>query len=333
MNPQRIMDLANAFYGSCVLFRAVDAGVFNHLARTGGDRVGPLAEALGLHPRAARLLLDACVALDLLVKDGDTYQNSAEAAVFLVSGAPGDLSSALRYNRDVYPLWGRLDAFLQSGTPVERPEMHLGEDPERTRTFVEAMHGRAMAIGRAVIPSLPLRGNEQILDLGGGSGAYSILAAKAHPEVRATVLDLPDIVAVAKPLIEKEGLGDRIACHADDYHTSEYPGDNDAVFLFGMLHQESPESIRRILKQAHASLRPGGWVAVLDLMTDATRCRPPFSALFALNMALTADHGWVFSDDDLREWSDAAGFVDFTCRPVPPPMPHWLAEARKPPAS
>jgi hypothetical protein len=68
----------------------------------------------------------------------------------------------------------------------------------------------------------------------------------------------------------------------------------------------------------------------MDLMTDATRTRPAFSALFALNMALTAEHGWVFSDADLRGWLERAGFVDVAIGPLPPPMPHWLATARKP---
>ena len=55
-----------------------------------------------------------------------------------------------------------------------------------------------------------------------------------------------------------------------------------------------------------------------------------FSALFALNMALTTPHGWVFSEDELKAWLMEAGFSDFNCRPLPPPMPHWLATARRP---
>ena len=150
MNPQRIMDMACAFYDACVLFRAVEAGVFAHLAQTGPAGAAEVASACRLNPRAARLLLDACAALELVEKDGDTYRNSPEAETFLVPGSPADLSGALAYNRDVYPLWGRLDEFLKTGRPVERPEVHLGGDPERTRAFVMAMHSRALAIGRDI---------------------------------------------------------------------------------------------------------------------------------------------------------------------------------------
>jgi len=53
------------------------------------------------------------------------------------------------------------------------------------------MHGRAMGIGQAVIPLLDLAGKKRLLDIGGGPGTYSVLIARAFPQVRCTVLDLP----------------------------------------------------------------------------------------------------------------------------------------------
>ncbi len=329
-NPQRLIDMASAYYASCILFTTSDLGVFACLAKRGTADAAQVAADCRLDAQATRLLLDAGVALELLVKDADGYRNTPASALFLVPGSPADMSAAIRYNRDVYPVWGQLTRMLQNGGPVERPQVHLGEDPERTRAFVMAMHGRAMAIGRAIVPMLELNEGDRILDLGGGSGAYAILAAQARPGVRCTVLDLPDVVAIAAEQVQAAGLDDRIDCLAGDYHLADYPAGMDVIHLFGVLHQESPQAISEILMKAYVALKPGGRLHVLDMMTDATRCRPLFSALFAVNMALTAEHGWVFSDADLREWCTAAGFVDFACRPVPPPMPHWLATARKP---
>ena len=98
--------------------------------------------------------------------------------MFLVPGAPGDLSGAIRYNRDVYTAWGRLAEMVRTGRPVERPEVHLGEDGERTRTFVLSMHGRALGIGRSVVPQLKLAGRKKLFDVGGGPGTYSVLIAQ-----------------------------------------------------------------------------------------------------------------------------------------------------------
>lgn len=329
MNPQLITDMASAFYQSCVLFTASDLGVFNRLAKHPDGRAEDIAAALELDPRGARLLLDACAALGLTEKHGDRYRNSPEAQTFLASGSPADLSGAIRYNRDVYAAWGNLRQLVRTGRPVERPETHLGDDAERTRAFVLSMHGRALGIGRAVIPLLDLSACKTLFDVGGGPGAYSVLAAQAYPGLQCTVLDLPEVVNIAAELIEEQNMSDRVKTRPGDYRTAEFPDGIDAVFFFGMLHQESPESIQSLMDRAYAALNPGGRVYVLDMMTDSTHTQPAFSALFAVNMALTTQDGWVFSSDELQGWMEHAGFRDFGVQPLPPPMPHWLAEAKK----
>ena len=329
-DPQRIIRMASAFYESCILFAATDLGVFARLAQSGTADVETLAAILPADPRGLRLLLDACVALKLLIKDGSNYRNAPDAAVFLVPGSPADLSGALRYNRDVYQAWGRLPTMVKTGAPVERPELHLGADPARTRTFVLSMHSRALGIGRAVIPQLDLRGCRRLLDVGGGPGTYSCLMAGANPSLHCTVLDLPAVAAIAAELIAQQGLAARVQTLGGDYRTTPFPTGNDAVTFFGVLHQESPESILALFRKAHAAMNPGGRIHVLDMMTDATRANPAFSALFAVNMALTTENGWVFADAEVREWLTAAGFRNCTVRPVGPSMPHWLASAHKP---
>jgi ubiquinone/menaquinone biosynthesis C-methylase UbiE len=329
MNPTRIVDMASAFYESCVLFAASDLEVFEKLAGLGEADLETVVSACGLDRRGGRILLDACVALELLEKKDGRYRNGPEAALFLVPGSPADLSGAIRYNRDVYGAWGRLKEMAVTGRPVEKPETHLGEDEERTRTFVLAMHGRALGIGRVVVPWLDLERRRKILDVGGGPGTYSVLIAQAHPEAECVVLDLPAVVKTGAELIGQAGLSGRVRTLAGDYHTASFPGANDAVLFFGVLHQENEAAIRDLLRRAYEALVPGGVIYVLDMMTDASRARPKFSALFSVNMALTTDHGWVFSEDDLAGWLAEAGFRDLSSRPLPPPMPHRLASARK----
>ena len=79
----------------------------------------------------------------------------------------------------------------------------------------------------------------------------------------------------------------------------------DEAILFGVPHQESPGAIAELLKRTYEALAPGGILYMMDMMTDATGAAPEFSALFAVNMALTTHHGWVFSDEQLRTWPPA----------------------------
>ena len=312
-----IVDLASAYYGSAVLFAALDCDVFAQVE----------AGTFDAAPRGMRLLADACVAEGLLEKRDGVYFNTPAGKAALVPGGPADLTKAIRYNRDVYPAWGRLAELARTGRPVERPEIHLGEDAARTKAFAASMFGRAMGIGRGIVPLLgKLEG--RVLDLAGGPGAYAILMAQANPQSTYVTVDLPAISAEAAGYVAQFGLAGRIECRAGDYHADEYEAAAyDVVTIFGALHQESPAQIVDILKRAHRALRPGGRIFVLDMMTDATHTAPKFSALFAVNMALTTENGWVFADTELKEWLREAGFKPGETRPVPPPMPHWLVDA------
>ena len=332
-NVQQIVELASAFYGSATLFAALDLGVFAAIAEAGAPvALEPLAEKLNASPRGLRLLLDACVATGILAKSADgLYSNTQAGGLALVPGGPADLSKAIRYNQDVYPAWGRLAQLARTGAPVEPPQLHLGDDPERTRRFALSMRGRALAIGRGVVPMIDFgKPQGRLLDLAGGPGTYAELLMKANPGWSCVTVDVPAVSAVARECVAQAGLMDRIECRAGDYHSDDYePAAYDAVTIFGALHQESPEQIRGILARAARALKDGGRIFVLDMMTDATHAAPAFSALFAVNMALTTENGWVFSDAELKGWLAEAGFTPGETRPVPPPMPHWLVSAVK----
>lgn len=317
---QEIVDLASAYYGSAVLFAAIDLDIFPKVESGEFDASG----------RGMRLLADACVAEGLLIKKSEgVYMNTPAGKAALLPGGPADLTKAIRYNRDVYPAWGRLADFARTGRPVERPSLHLGEDAARTKAFAAAMFGRAMGIGRGVVPMLGALGG-RVLDLAGGPGAYAILMCQANAGLSAVTVDLKAISAEAAAYVEQFGLSDRIECRAGDYHVDEYEqAAYDAVTIFGALHQESPEAIVAILGRAARALKKGGRVYVLDMMTDATRTAPKFSALFAVNMALTTENGWVFADGELKGWMREAGLSPEETRPAPPPMPHWLVTAVK----
>ena len=330
INPDNILNIACKFYDSAILFAALELDIFTTISGSDGMTVDEIASVKELDSRCCRLLLDGCVATGLLEKECDRYKNTSDSATFLVSGQPSDLSGAIKYNYDVYPAWGKLSDLVRTGSPVEPPELHLGDDAERTRRFVVSMDRRCRAIGQAVVPMLNLDGCTRLLDIGGGPGAYSSLIAERNPGIHCTVMDLPPVVSIASDLVAENGMTDHVSFIGGDYHTTQFPKNVDVVLFFGVLHQESPDSIRSLFSRAYESLQPGGAVYVLDMMTDETRCNPPFSAMFAVNMALTTDNGWVFSDGELETWLRENGFTDMELSTLPPPMPHWLMSARKP---
>jgi 3-hydroxy-5-methyl-1-naphthoate 3-O-methyltransferase len=320
-DPSRIMELATAYWGSRCLLAANRLGVFRALA--GGPLPAEaLAARLDVAPRPARLLLRACVGLGLLEEDERGFANAPAAGTFLVPGSPAYLGDALGYAADMWDAWSGLERAVTEGRPALAAGEYTGQDPERTRRFVQAMHRRALGIGRALVSIVDLSGRKSLLDVGGGPGTYAALFTAACPGLRATVLDLPDVVALASAILAELGAGGRVETLAGDYHSTPFPAGRDVVLISGVLHRESKAGCRALIGRAREALEPGGLLVVADVFTDAGGATPAFAALFGVNMMLSAPDGGVHADADVARWMEEAGFRAVERRPFPPPMPH-----------
>ena len=328
-DPSPIMQLSTGYWASQTLLTANRLGLFELLARE--SRSGAqVAKALGTDERATGLFLNACAALGLLERTGDAYAVSPLAAAFLVPGRPGFLGNALRYSDNLYSTWGRLEASLRSGKPALSPQSYLGDDPARTRDFVYGMHDRALATGTALVGLVDLGGRRRMLDIGGGPGTYAALFARRYPGLRATVVDLPHVVAIASEIIESMGANDAVTTHAGDYLTCELPDGQDVVLISGVFHRETEATCRSLIERALAALVSGGMLIVSDVFADAGGASPPFATLFGLNMLLTAQDGGVHADVDVAAWMEQAGCARTERNAFPPPMPHRIVTGFKP---
>ena len=320
-DPGQIVRLTTAFWDSQSLLTASRLKVFDQLA--GGPRTADqVAAALGLDARMTGLLMRVLAGLGLLEFRDGAFANSAAASAFLVSTSPAYMGNAMRYSDQLYATWGSLDEALRSGKPALAAESYLGDDKARTRTFVHAMHGRAMGIARVLVEVLDLKGRKAMLDVGGGPGTYSILLTERNPGLHSEVLELPGVAAVAREIVAAAGASERVSLRDGDYHSSDFGSGHDVVLMSGMFHRENESSCRRLIEKARASLVPGGLLIVSDVFSDQGGCTPPFAALFGLNMALTAPDGTVHADADVAAWMGDAGFTSIGVRSLPPPMPH-----------
>jgi SAM-dependent methyltransferase len=328
--PSGIVALATAYWESMVLLTASRLDVFSILSAEPRS-AGQVAAQCGAHPRSMAMLLNACVALGLLAKDGNLYTNSPAAETFLARGKPTYLGDALKYSEDLYPVWGRLAESVRVNGPPIPPETILGADAERTRNFVLGMHNRARGVAASLAATLDLTGRRRLLDVGGGPGTYSALLVQRTPGLRATVLDLPAVVAIGKEILAGSGYADRIDTVAGDYTSAPFETGRDVVLISGVLHRETPEMCRTLVSKAFDSLVPGGLLVLSDVFfEDDGMDSPPFATLFALNMLLTSQHGSAHALTEMLAWVAQAGFVDVKSKPFPPPMPHTVIQATKP---
>ncbi|MCK4342301.1 MAG: methyltransferase domain-containing protein [Phycisphaerae bacterium] len=325
-----ISDIATGFWKSQTLHTAIELELFTALrdqTRSAGDVAGDLA----LPEPTTKMLLDACCALGLVRRTDAGYANTPASRGLLVRGEPRYLGDAVLLGAQMYGLWGRLGEAVRRGEPVVPPELHLGDDPQKTRQFVLAMHSRAKSMGVDLVHYINLTGRRKLLDLAGGPGTLAALLVQKHPGLRAVVRDLPAVAAIARELLEAAGLTDRIEVEAGDFRDpASFGGDFDAVLLAGMLHQCQPELTRDIIQRAHETLEPGGVIYVVDLMLDPAGTAPLMSALFALNMLLISRGGRVYRRDEIAAMLSDSGFESITEVPDTRPAPHAIVWGVKP---
>jgi len=326
VNPSRILDLASAFWGSAALLAAVEHNLFGAIDG-GAATAAEIATRAGLPLRPTEMLLDAIVALELCTKDGDRYGNAPDAAAFLVPGRPGSLATALGYNTRLFPAWARLAESVRKDAPIVETPTYTGDDKERTRAFVHGMHQRALGMGYGLVGNVKLDGRRHLIDVAGGPGTLSVMLCQRHPELKATVLELPGIAAVGRELVAAQGLAERVIHQDADVFTDDVGAGYDAALVSGLLHREPPATCQALLAKLHAALTPGAVIYLVDVMRDATRVGPPFAALFALNMLLTSERGGCHADVDHVAWLEATGFGDATIIRPTAPMVHTVIRA------
>ncbi len=231
----RIRTLATAYQGSRVLLTAAELGLFTVLQdeERSSDEV---AEALATDPHATDRLMNALVALGLLEKRGGRFANTPDGRRLLVRGRPEYMAN-LAHSVHLWDTWTGLTGVVRSGTPAE-PRSVGARGDDWLRAFIAAMHWRGGQAARAVLPLIDFDGVSRILDVGGGSGVFSMAFVRAIPGSVAVVFDLPTVVPLATSYIRTEGFEGRIEVVAGDYTTDELPGGFDLGVPLGHRAQQ-----------------------------------------------------------------------------------------------
>lgn len=329
-NPGLLMRLALAHRSSMVLFAASELDVFTRISQ-GHRSAASLATACDAKPEPMRLLLESCVAEGLLTKTADGYANTPATEAFLVRTKPTYGGHGLKYAEDLYPVWGGLASLVRTGTPVIDPDSILGDDKEKTRAFILAMHERARGLSAVLPHGADFSGRRRLLDVGGGPGTYSIGLVQQTPGLTSTVLDLPGVLEITKEIVEQNGCADRISLQPGNYLTSSFGSGFDAVLLSGMMHRETAETCKMLLRKSHDAMDRGGLIVVSDVyFDDDAKNSPPFALSFAINMMLTSHEGSAHAKTEMARWLAETGFEQVSVKDLPPPNPHSLVVGRKP---
>jgi len=303
--PAELMRLATAFRQSRIVLTAFELGVFTALE----ERRMPssaVAKALRADARGVDRLMNALCALGLLRKWGGRFSNTPVSGEFLVRGKPGYLGG-LAHTANLWHSWTTLTQAVARGGTVLRRRARKGSRRKRTRGFIAAMHQRASIQAGESVKLLDLSGVHKTLDVGAGSGAYSMALVRAGADIRATVFDLPDVIALTRVYVRKAHLTRRFAFLAGDFRKDDFGKGYDLILLSAIIHMNSPADNKRLFRKCAKALNPAGRLVVQDYIMDDSRTRPEAGALFALNMLVGTQAGDTFTEREVRGWMKAVG--------------------------
>jgi SAM-dependent methyltransferase len=322
-----ISRIAYGFMAAKALFGALNLDVFSRLA-SGPKGLDELASETEVAPNRLRTLLTACVSLGLLEQDDGRYRNAPASQAYLVRTAPMYFGDYYRFqiDRQIYPAFLHLDRALRG----DRVDFYkLMDDGAEADSFSQAQHSGSLGPAHVLTKLVDLTGRERLLDVGGGTGAFTLSLCRRYRTITATIIDFPSIRPMAERVAAEAGLADRVTFQPGNALTSPWPDRQDAVLMSYLLSAVAEQDGRSLITRALGALKPGGVLILHDFMVEDDRTGPASAALWLLAAMLMDPDAPALTPGGLSQVVRERGFTDISVRDVIPTITKVLV-ARKP---
>ncbi|MEK8031270.1 methyltransferase [Ideonella sp. DXS29W] len=329
-----LFDIVAGFVYSQTLLACVQLRLFDRLAE-GPMTATALAAALELPADATHRLLDAAAALGLVERRQRDLFGLGPLGVALVDNA--GLAALVRHHAILYadlqdPVAllrgdrvGRLASYwpyATSSTPDELPDDRVG-------AYSELMSASQPLVADEVLSAYRLRQHACLMDVGGGEGRFLVSAAEREPHLRLILFDLPPVVERARARLGSLGLGGRGTFVGGNFLADPLPPGADVISLVRVVHDQSDDGARHLMRAAFAALPPGGVLLVAEPMARTRGAEPMGDAYFNLYL-LAMGRGRPRSAAELTRLLHEAGFAEVEARTTRLPLQCGLLVARKP---
>lgn len=309
MNPNTIREFASSFQKSRILLSGFELDIFTNIEESGSTS-NNISTSLHLDKHACERLMNSLVSLGFLTKQNHLFFNTPESFAFL-SKKSEEYLGGLMHSNHLWNTWSNLTQVVKTGKAA-----HPAEINERGENwlypFINAMHDRGRKMAPLQLANIDLSGIKSILDIGGGSGAYSMTFVSKKPEIEATVFDLPNVVPITKKFIEKEGFLQRIKTYEGDYTIDDLPAGFDLMFLSAVIHSNSLEINQILINKCYQSLNKNGKIIIQDWIMNNDRTQPTAGAIFAINMLVGTEAGDCFTEQEVTEMLTISGFKNIS---------------------
>jgi acetylserotonin N-methyltransferase len=294
-DPSIVLDLLEAFRRSKTMFAAVELGVFDCLKNSA--TLDHLVVQLGCERIALMTLLDSCVAFGLLTHVDEHYANTPVANAYLTQDSPRRMTGYIHYsNRVMWKMWSNLEDAVREGThrwkqtfDFEGPIFsHFFKTDEAMQEFLMGMHGFGMITSPHIVNAFDLSRFKTMADLGGATGHLAIAACQRYAGMSGIVFDLPHALELAKSMVSKSGVQNRMQVIGGDFFQDDLPK-ADLFALGRILHDWNESKIRLLLKRIFDALPSGGGLLIGEKILWDDRNGPRWALMQSLNMIVCTE--------------------------------------------
>ncbi len=328
MDPMKVMQVASAYWNSCVLHAANRLDIFNLLG-DGSKDLDTLTRETESDRRCLGALLSALVSIGFLDRDGDTFMNNEFTRTFLTQSSKFYQGGIVYMFENWYEAWGGLYDTVKTGKPSAL--MHKEYSDQETRDYMMGMHNRALSQSDVLTKMFDLSGKKQIMDVGCGPATFAIKFCEAYPGLKAVAMDREQNLQIAAEIVDQYKMQDIVKLVPGDYNTDSLnigPG-NDAMLLSSMTNQESPENIRALLKKCYDSMNKDGVIMIQEQLLHADKKGPSLAALIGVNQIINTMAGSSYSTTEMEDILRDVGFVDVKSEQMEPPSPFIMVSGWK----
>ena len=295
--PDAIWEAMFAPYHFPTLLVADEIGLFAWLHEAPA-RCDEVAERYGMSQHAATALLGVLASKGHLVQHLGRFHLTESSRQFLLPASAYYCGPALGIRRH-RPINHVVLKDILFRDRVDEPPVLFDTEMweasaahvERHRASTASMHALFFPAAMAIALYGDFRGVRRLLDVAGGSGAFSIALAARYPEMQLTVMDLPPACVLAAEYAKQYGVADRVATMTADMFHSDWPADFDAHFFSNVFHDWNEERNQALATRSFETLPAGGRIYVHESLLNETLDGPPLMALYSMNMARVTEHG------------------------------------------
>lgn len=318
---REISRIAYGFKASKALFVALELDLFSKLSGS-SKSLSMLVEETGIAQNRLESLLTALTSLGLLVSDVGRFSNAPASDDYLVKGKStyfGDYF-LLQTDKVIFPAFNDLGALIR-GESVRNTwgdyETLMG-DGETAERFSSGQHAGSMGPAILLSKQFDLSDRTALLDVAGGSGAFTIMLCKRNPRLSATIFDFPKALPVARRFIAEAAIENSVEYVAGNAITERWPQGHDVVLMSYLFSAVSRDALSILLEKAHEALTPGGMLIVHDFMVANDKCGPRDAALWFLTCMFNSPEAVVLTPALVSDLVKNAGFKNVQARDLIP---------------